>query len=99
MKTGRVVIIVASIVAFVGVIIAITHPPGDWTGQPIVSLAAEKEMAKSIATMNHQVWPDGTIIHKRLGNGWSCVEIDGHRLLVLNRGRSSFGVAVNSCED
>lgn len=84
------------VVVVVGVIMATIQLNREPSTPTITMTIAEgKEIA---VVLNHSVWPDGAIIHKRLGNGWVCVEIDGHHLLVLSRGISSFGVAVDSCE-
>lgn len=83
------------VVAFC-VVVALVYPKHE---PAPVEAAMTLEEGKEIATaLNHRMWPNGAIIHKRLGNGWVCVEIDGHHLLVLSRGISSFGVAVDSCE-
>ena len=92
---GRGAIIFWMLVAIFCVVVVSVYPKQEPTSvEPTVSLAAGKEIATAL---NHHVWPDGAIIHKRLGNGWVCVEIDGHHLLVHNRGNSTFGVAVDSC--
>ena len=83
------------LVVMFGLIIAVVIPRLEPTA---VESTMTLEEGKEIATaLNQYVWPDGAIIHKRLGNGWVCVEIDGHHLLVHNRGNSTFGVAVDSC--
>lgn len=92
-KIYNVIIGLALVAAFVGLLVSITPTP-DSSAKPTMTLEERKEIATAL---NHYMWPDGTIIHKRLDNGWVCVEIDKHHLLVYTGGKSGFGVAADSC--
>lgn len=93
MKTEKFIAGLALVIALVGGIIAITSTTEDLSATGM-TVSEGKEIA---TTLNHYIWPDGTIIHKELDNGWVCVEIDKHHLLVYTGGKSGFGVAVDSC--
>ncbi len=90
-KIGNIIFIVAVMIAMVVGLTALSQSASEPS-------TMTSDGGKEIATAGSYMWPEGAIIHKRLNNGWVCVEIDGHHLLVLSRGNSSFGVAVDDCE-